>query len=753
MSLSSTRSFTDHIFQPLAVFIEGVEVPYISGSVTQSDGTLPSASLQVPPAPGILDIGKFYQPKLHIFFLDVIDGTEKYRLLFEGYITGSSYTKSIDGKSEYVQFECAHKYRLMQEFLIDYTGFLDVSSVNQTNGSLKVTDFSSKNQILNALSGVTAYNSAQEVTASNPDGDFKVVPQVLKDSYDRVKGVPGMIVNYWQQLKKAGFSPDLIKFQDTFVYIYHPLIENGLKFFQRISGHPMLESMIENGKVDYTCGTDGGTRQVIVPPANKIFLTSAVQVDMTMGQLGNYLQTSGEITNIYQIFSQFFEAIDYHMITLGSPAESTGLTDPTATYAVDTLISPRMPFYYSPSCNVFLPRMYTSINVQSSDDAIPTRIEFINRESPEGENGDISNTYFRGPESIREAIAKALGDQGTLHFTTGPHNGKFGKYEQGRGVKLERGDLPRWLSFLSHSAYANGTAGAWPDKNKDPENYAAMEALSKAWTARYGADKEKLNPWAKDASNIYPHHRMIFSAIDYYYTQSVARNKAGSIQCPFNPYAIPGYPMDIIGSSPNSPSFHAYCVSTTHSFTMNSITTNVSFTSALTYSELVNYYVPFVHPWLQVQLGLATKATIVDNPEGLMKAHEYYNGVLGKDVWAVAPETLYDFSTGLPRPLKRVEGGQLTTGGSATPMRGPNGGDYNPNLTYMGNLTFAYREIESLDSIESREGVKFIPLEASNYNHTAFEYTDSILKDEAAKMELGQSIFLDYPDQIVSKIQ
>ena len=97
---------------------------------------------------------------------------------------------------------------------------------------------------------------------------------------------------------------------------------------------------------------------------------------------------------------------------------------------------------------------------------------------------------------------------------------------------------------------------------------------------------------------------MLFSTSDYDYTKEVSTSKSGVVECLFNPYIVPGYPMDIIDKSPNKPSFHALCASVTHSITSRSIGTTVSFMSATTYTELSNYFGQPAPPWLQTGLKI-----------------------------------------------------------------------------------------------------------------------------------------------------
>lgn len=745
----SSRSFTDVIAQEFSLYIEGVQVPFVAMSVSSSAGGMPSANVVVPPLSGLMDIARYYSPKVHIFYTDTTDGTNSERLLFSGIITGVNYSKSIDAGNKNIEFNCQHKYFVLKDFLVDYTGWLKATTNPAAGGAVvKPSAFNSQSAILEALRGTErGYNPPSEVTPQNQDGDPATVPEYLKDFVPRLKGIPGIMLNYWQQLKKETMQPTMRPFADSFLRLYMPLLEDGLKFFQRMSGHGFIENKIEAGRTPYDCKTE--TKKVITPPSTKMFLVSAVQTDMAFRTMSNYLQSAGEVVNIYSMFQAMYDSIDYDMVTLASPAEATGFgTDGADTYAVDTIIKPKLPFYYSPSCNVLLPGMYTGINVSYDEVNIPTRVEFKNDEFPVAESLQITSTYFRAPHSIRKAVVSGINSQTSpnnlnknLGNTTGPHFGKIGQYEQGRGILTERPLMPRWLSFYNQSRSADNaaTGESWPSSGED---FDALNALSKGWAHRYPGE-EALNPWTKE-SGVYAHQRLLFATAEQYMTQLVARSKAGSVSCPFNPYIIPGYPIDIIEASPNDPSFHGYCTSVTHNITSGSCSTSVSIAAAMTYTELVNYYVPFVHPWLQANLGLAEQNTIINNPNGLEIANQVYNGSLGKNVSAVAPDMLIDFSTGLPKPLSIGANGRLVPGTNFQSHKGENGGETNPNLTYQGNLTFVYREIESQESISTRDELTFIKLKPEVYNSTSFTYQDKSLLDQSEKFELGQSQFLTY---------
>lgn len=781
-----TKAFTDTIFQPIKLYIEGVEVPFISISVSSGIGGLPTASITVPPQAGLIDIARFYSPKVHIFYTDLLndydDPKEADKLLFSGVIAQPSYTKHKDTSSSVgINFNCVHRYSLINDMLIEYTGWLQADPLNQNSSVGVMADTANSNAtVITALAGVQnpATQKGTEITPTSTDGSTSIIPSRWQKYYTRWVGMPGVLINFWNQMKRSAYNRQLSQgssyFTESFVKMYQPLIEDGLQFFERMAGHYPIEAMVQADqyRVDPCPETPGKKDKIVIPPSRQLFLSSSIQAEMTISNISSYLQNSGEVTTIYQIFSNFYDSIDYEIVTLASPAEiamradTPGLsTDeandftnldqstPTDTSAVDTLVKPRIPFYFSPTCNVLFPGMYSSINVAYDEINVPTRINLKNLEGPDGNNGFRTN--FRSPHSIRQAIAmKVAGVNGvggvdptqpySLLSTMGSHYGAIGIYEQGRGIKQETQHMPRWLSMFSHSTAGGNQplTDTMPDKTQEQGRFEALQALATGWAKRYPGDQVKtLNPYSVLATDISAHHRMLFAASDYYYTQRFASSKAGMVECPFNPHIVPGYPMDILESNPLYPSFHAMCAQVTHNFTSSSASTSVQFVAAMTYSEMANYYIPMVSPMLQVALGLAENPTLV-NPDqkAMITAQDFYQYTLGTSV--VAPNDIMNFSTMLVKPKKWSKVNQWEDG-SGISVPAVNGGELNPMLSYQGNMSLTYRNIESKDKIEERFGIKFIDMAPSNYGPTVMRYTDKALTDDQ-KFELGRSQFLSY---------
>lgn len=817
------KSFTDTIFQRVKLYVEGVEVPFISISVTNGIGVLPSAQIVIPPQAGLMDISRFYQPKVHIFYEDTLNDYDesnpdaikkKDKLLFSGVIAGPAYYKSKDtGASVGISFNCVHRYSFINDMLIDYTGWLGRDYLNQNNSSgLKVDTANSMASVMTALVGIQDpdVTKGKEITPDEPDGQTWVLPNKFKDFYPRLMGMPGVLVNYWNQMKRSAYNKALrqgdLYYAEPFVKMYEPLVEDGLQFFNRLSGHFPIEGMVQadEHRVDPCPETPGVKEKIIIPPARQLFLSSSIQSDMTLSNVASFMQNSGEVTTIYQIFSDFYESIDYEMVTLSSPAEVALRTNfvkgdstdefaqaegsSTKYHAIDTIVKPKMPFYFSPTCNVLFPGMYSSVSVVYDEINVPTRINMKNIEVTD--NAGNMPTNFHAPYSIREAIAKkvagvngglgysqkvkigenpdgtaierevSLAQKGwdkdtkfSLRATMRGDYGAIGLYEQGRGIKKETMHMPRWLSFFSHSTSGGNRplADKTPDKTNEPARYEALKKLAAGFAKRYPGDAVlTLNPFATDDVDISAHHRLLFSAADYYYTQRFAASKAGSVQCPFNPHITPGYPMDILESNPLYPSFHATCASVTHTFTAASASTSVQFVGAMTYSELANYYIPMVSPMLLVALDLAENPTLVNPDEkAMITAGDFYRWTLGTG--AVSPDQIIDFNTMLIKPKKWAQDGKWSDGSDAS-VAGANGGELNPMLSYQGNMSLTYRPIESRKEVEERFSIKFIDMDPGNYGTTIMKYRDKNL-DDTTKFEIGRSQFLDYSTYFGQLIQ
>jgi hypothetical protein len=516
-----------------------------------------------------------------------------------------------------------------------------------------------------------------------------------------------------------------------------------------------------------------------------------------------------------------------------NPKSTANLDDPTTwraqkRMAIETVIKPQIPFYYAPICNVLLPNMFHTITVDQQEASIPTRITaFSTASSAISNNPSAIGLNYRSPQSIREAIAIGrqliIGDDGnggTLRNTTASSFNIPGKYELGRGIKHHKITMPNWLAQFAAGANEKRSAkddetypvaGSLGDKNLqdlkaawiDRYGYSATSATGGGGTAEGEARRNKLNPYASE-SEIMAYERLLFASSDYEFTKSVVNSKTGMVECLFNPYIVPGYPMDIIEKSPNHPSFHAMCGSVTHSISSRDITTTISFLAAITYTEMSNYFIQPTHPWLQTSLKMlnvsrsgtdtstsndllgtssgdalfspeqaqadllaqsqsdaSTKyglkanpsfdgtsgtvesinQSIIGNTRAKAVADQFYKSVFG--VGAAEPSFIFDFSLGTASAVNRNNGIWLEQGPTDKLPDVTNGGEKNDNLTGVGGLRLVHRQIESKKGIEAKFDIKFIDMTPDNYSGAPAVYENTVLSNSKL-LEPGASPFLDY---------
>lgn len=801
--ISSSLNNTDVIAPDFRLYIEGVQVPFQSISINQVYNKLPTADLQIPPESGLLDIIRGYEPKVHIFYKD--DNYGGYRLLFWGVIKSNSYSRSRGQGNASIVFHCEHKNSVLNQVTLSFAGWANPNTESLTNpnpnNAATFTSFNSLLMLIKALQGITGVaDTANLLNSSNSNIDSALTnlldPKLTK-ILPRLQGMPGVIVNLWNQLKKNAYANKL----DTIALtgMYFPLIEEGIGFFKRLSGHTFLEAPLQANTYNYCPTGSNEQSKIILPPSFRNNLFSSVQTDLMVKNMNSLIGFSGELTSFQTMTENLLNYSKYDFLTLASPAEinldpEVFIDDITPSgiekVTVETIFKPQIPFYYSPICNVILPRMYSSINITQDESTVPSRLTALHDVLPEAGRG--INQSFNGPASIREAIAynsllvnPNTNKDLTLDSTLGNSYHIPGKFEQGRGIRPERIILPWWLSQVSAEKASGDPINSqeqMPEKGTAEYNNLIFSAAD--WRNRYAVTTEQddgsisiisdpkknnLNPNDPLNTSVKPHERILFNTIDYEFSEKIAGSRLGFIEGIFNPYIIPGYPMDVIDESPNHPSFHGFCTSVVHTITSSSVTTNISMAAAVSYAELSNYYLPPLPPFLQTQLQVVngtinqskyssspagdcspvstTMSTLLQNPIAKDRADTFYKQVLG--VGAVAPDDLIHFASGRAYPLRRLNGifiPQVVSGSNAQPniKRGVKlARELEDYYSTVGNLRLIARPIESIDSIKTKFKYYFIDLTPELYNTSYVHYINPLLAKDLF-MEPGSSLFLDY---------
>jgi len=390
---------------------------------------------------------------------------------------------------------------------------------------------------------------------------------------------------------------------------------------------------------------------------------------------------TGESMSFGQFIEMFTNLIEYDHLVMNSPAaiRVSGRRE-----IIDHVYKPRMFSYYAPICNVVLPSMYESMSVNIGTDQVPSRAVFsgmpFSADSAANQTTEAYGINFVAPHSVR----KALSNGGNLQDTLQSQRAVPGKYEWGTGVRTTSGILPYWYSVLSNQG--SGNVGDLSDAD-------TLNELKAAWLKLYPEDPT-LNPWDSSASGLQAYNRLFVTGVDQEYSNIYAQSRQGQVDGVFNPFIIPGYPMDVVDPSPLRESYHGFCTSVSHYFDGQGASgTSIGMSSCYTFSEIATCYIPGTSPWLLAQLKMTDNLSMYGNTAAFQRACQYYNDVLG--VGAADPTILESYSTGKPIPVKRNLGvweiGQSDEG--TTRIASLYG-------TTLGNLNLVARNIATLIDVE-----------------------------------------------------
>lgn len=733
------------------LYIEGVQVPFENIVVSNSYGTLPTASITVPYLPFLQEIGRNYPAKVHIFFKDAV--TERYLqgqdrtraqamarhtfcLLFSGVIKGAYYSKSkgVGEASTTISFQCVHKNYVASEILLSLARFntSDVSSANfdaVNTSTAGITLWNPQVVAQQTLQGVDStgrtvftpsiiQNNAEK---ESDDTSTAGVPGQLLPYASQFAGVPGTVLRLWNIMCKDSYA--FAYKMDFMKKIYIPLMYN-IKYFEGMVGHPIVENYLEKNKLPASSKVSDSSQKYLNPRGSykggaTITSLGAASIDATIMAVMSGVSQAVASTPFNVISSSIAQSLLYDITTLSSPAMrvksavsvedvagSLGATDPVA--PVETIVHPNMNLYFAPKCNVLYPNLYTSIQVSDLYDDAPTRI--MSNTPPIGTTNSPISFVYRSPLNVRKAVYnRSLASKGKVTDiinTVEVYEETPAAHEMGRGVHARVGTMPTWVQYI------NGQVESSPR------------------TTEAKAD------WRK----------MLMDYNDYQYSVALSSYRTGRVSAVFNPYIVVGYPMDVVDPSPLRPSHHGFCTSVTHSISSSGVSTDISFSNAVTFEELYVFDTPMTLPWLADLLKIRKNAggqtyTSLANAsaEARAAADTYYKDVLGVGAAFIDDLSEYKYADELPtRGVKSVN-------------------------KIMGSVEDALaacrRNVQTLANVEDLHGFTFIDtvgrLAVNKQGFRDFIFqppagASASNQYNAAAVPPGHSLFLDYSSYVVS---
>lgn len=483
-SLEEVRKYpkTGTLIQEFKLFIEGIEVPWLAMSINQSYGALPTASIQIPYLAGLMEISRNYAPKVHIFYKDYVyekyliqkgitNYSEKdlYRTLFDGVAFSVSYgrQKSADSGSASISFGCIHKYSSLGQIILKFGARGPQDITERQSGEVGVSNYMNSQQaLLVAMSGVENTDKGA-IDGTRKDYENTTPPEVspnvralttdMLPYFDRLQGIPGVSRVLWNTLKLDTYRYK--NYCGSMLRIYIPLMEQGLRFFKRMSGHPSVEAAIGQEKIDQTKldieskfpGWDQGSTdtKILVPPAYRNYLNEAVATEISQTLMKMGTQILSDRTSFWDMMSAIAAICEYDLQVLASPVQVVDKNKDN----IDVVMKPNLPYYFSPVCNVLLPHMYSTIQIGDSSNAAPTRL--VTYDAPlEG----VPAFEYRAPHEVRVVASIRSPVQEFNLRGSFSYMGQYpAPHEYGRGIITKQINLQPWVKFLASSHRQEGS--------------------------------------------------------------------------------------------------------------------------------------------------------------------------------------------------------------------------------------------------------------------------------------------------------
>ena len=156
-------------------YINGLEIPIVSGTVTYGVGIIPTASIQLVPSPFLHRIGKEDRLQVALFYLDdfYYHDDPQFCLLGEFEVIGWSYAASRG--SRYIQLDCMSPLQIFTQWFFYYMSSVDdiAESINSDTATARVMVGYPHSLFLKGLGGIVDDASTQAQPVSAPSGPKK----------------------------------------------------------------------------------------------------------------------------------------------------------------------------------------------------------------------------------------------------------------------------------------------------------------------------------------------------------------------------------------------------------------------------------------------------------------------------------------------------------------------------------------------------------------------------------------------------
>lgn len=546
------------------VYINGIEVPAISATVSYGAWQIPEAQVSLVPDISLNRFGADDRVTVQVFYCDYWQTPSKpeFRLMFDGEIVAWSYVNTQRGRS--VTFSCIDYTQIFSQLFFFFMSNIDDMATAATDGKIGVD-----------INGVNTAGYA-------PLYPFSLFAQGL------ISGATSSPAP--DAPPDTGPSTPATPADTSRPATYDPLITRPIDYvYNVITG--LTDSRVPNRSVPgssffkpWAHRTNFNRRFIALPYLEQsdnpgIFpILRAVQASYAISAVAQIVSDIGSAGSIWQMFQSMLKTLMMEYVMLPTPPAYRSTipeldikgpaTDPSKNRSMTVLgnyfVKPNMFFGLPPACNVFFPSQINALQYTENYITQPTRMYFNDEALLDYLSDNQSNASSGLSNFVRAATAtahpeevnKLLREQQFSKGVAIPNHKNMLVYPEEffKGPVVDRRTMPRWFFHLAQAQRQEIAAGRASPRELDPTNNEAIALYRK------------------------------YAAYEFFKERYSRRN--GALSLVFNPYPVPGFPCAIFDRRSTKMDLFGYITTVTQSLTSRNCSTQISFSYARTVQEV-----------------------------------------------------------------------------------------------------------------------------------------------------------------------
>lgn len=556
------------------VYINGIEVPATSVTVSYGVWAIPEAQITMVPDATLQRLGSDDRLDVQVFYCDQWIDTDKpeFRLMFDGEIVGWSYVNV--NKARAISFNAIDYMQIFTQLFFFFMSSVD-DFVTTASGANTGADAGTITE--SGFAPIYPYSLFTRGLVGNP---FEGNPNVPATAADTSGGDRNSLikrpVDFVYNIVKALVSSTTERRTVAAANFFSPWAKR-TNFHKRFVALPYLESNNDNNPAIFP----------ILKAAQANFAIGAVaQQAGRIGNSGSIWQMLNEIMRVLMMEISMLPTApavraDFELNILGPSALGAPLNNTTPIFLANYMVKPQTFFALPPTCNVFFPSQINTFSYEENYVTQPTRVYFdeetlgnlLNLDN--NENAQGLGTILRDalavahPEEANSLVRAVIGQAGANNKNILIYPDEFF-----RGPVVDRRPLPEWFFFLR--TLQNTPTAQQPQ----PEGSTPSERTVDQLNPSNQTPSELTDGESPEPLNIY----RTYAAYEYYKEKYDRRKGAATLV--FNPYPVPGFPCAFFDRRSSRVDIFAYLTNVRQQLTTRGWTTDVSFTHGRTMQEM-----------------------------------------------------------------------------------------------------------------------------------------------------------------------